>query len=476
MTYQQAIDYLYSQLPMYQRIGPAAYKANLDNTLALSQYLGQPERRFPSIHIAGTNGKGSVAHMLASVLQAHGLRTGLATSPHLKDFRERIRVNGEMVPKRTVAAFVDKHRSFFEPLKASFFEISIAMTFEYFADRQVDVAVVETGLGGRLDSTNIVSPCLCIITGIHYDHTALLGNSLEQIATEKAGIIKEGVPVLIGRKQPEVHHVFEQMARQKNAPLFLASDLVRLLPDPLPAGHGGTGSVGHAMERPAEKSQLLQEVVTDSAWGHGIGFGCDLMGSYQKENMRTALAALLILSGEAGDRFDHGDGRLNEDGHRLDEESRRLDAGSYQLDFETTRDGLSRVRRLTGFAGRWQEIGRRPRIICDTAHNVEGIRAVVSQLGTLKRERLHMVFGAVDDKDLEGVLACLPRDAAYYFCRPDVPRGLDAERLRSMAGVHGLKGLAYPTVKKALESARKQAGARDLIFVGGSTFVVAEVL
>jgi dihydrofolate synthase / folylpolyglutamate synthase len=435
MTYRQAIDYLFSQLPMFQRIGPAAYKANLDNTLALSEYLGHPERRFPSIHIAGTNGKGSVAHMLASVLQEHRLRTGLATSPHLKDFRERIRINGEMVPKRTVTAFVKKHRHFFEPLKASFFEISIAMTFDYFARSRVDVAVVETGLGGRLDSTNIVRPGLCIITGIHYDHTALLGNSLEQIATEKAGIIKEGVPVLIGREQPEVHHVFEKTARQKGAPLFLASDLVKLLP------------VAES-ELLHETSPHLQQIVTESDWGHGTSFGCDLLGHYQKENMRTALAALLLLAREC----------------------------NYQLEVAKIGIGLASVRRNTGFAGRWQVIGHQPMTICDTAHNVEGIHAVVSQLKLVDHDRLHIVFGVVDDKDLDGVLACLPREADYYFCKPDVPRGMDAGRLASLADRHGLVGPACPTVKKALELARKQAGPRDLIFIGGSTFVVAEVV
>lgn len=451
MTYRHAIDYLFSQLPMFQRIGPAAYRANLDNTLALSEYLGQPERRFPSLHIAGTNGKGSVAHMLASVLQAHGLRTGLATSPHLKDFRERIRINGEMIPKRTVTAFVRKHRHFFEPLKASFFEISMAMTFDHFARSRVDVAVVETGLGGRLDSTNIVRPSLCIITGIHYDHTALLGNTLEQIATEKAGIIKEGVPVLIGRKQPEVHHVFEKMARKKNAPLFLASDLVKLLPDAeagLKAAAGTAGGTAEGSELLQQTLPHLQQIVTESDWGHGTRFGCDLLGHYQKENMRTALAALSILAG----------------------------GGKYQLNVDKIGIGLASVRRNTGFAGRWQVIGNQPMTICDTAHNVEGIRAVVSQLRLVDHDRLHIVFGMVDDKDMDGVLACLPRNADYYFCKPDVPRGLDAGRLASMAGRHGLVGQACLTVKKALELARKQANPRDLIFIGGSTFMVAEVV
>jgi dihydrofolate synthase / folylpolyglutamate synthase len=465
MTYQQAIDYLFSQLPMFQRIGPAAYKANLDNTIALSEYLGHPERRFPSIHIAGTNGKGSVAHMLASVLQQHGLRTGLATSPHLKDFRERIRVNGTMIPKRSVAAFTQKHQSFFQPLQASFFEISMAMTFEHFARQKVDVAVVETGLGGRLDSTNIVQPVLSIITGIHYDHTALLGNTLELIAAEKAGIIKEGVPVLIGRKQVEVHHVFEHMARKKHAPLYLAEDLVRLLPETGQPRQQDGQPLQQNMQPRQQDVQTLQQnmqprqqdvqtlqprqqILTDSAWGRGIWFGCDLGGHYQKENMRTALAALAILAME----------------------------GKYRLNVDAIGIGLASVRRNTGFAGRWQEIEGKPRTICDTAHNEEGIRAVVSQLRLVDHDRLHIVFGAVDDKDMDGVLACLPRDADYYFCKPDVPRGLDAGRLAVMAGRHGLKGQVCLTVKKALELARKRAGARDLVFVGGSTFVVAEVL
>jgi dihydrofolate synthase / folylpolyglutamate synthase len=440
MTYSQAIGYLFSQLPMYQRIGPAAYKANLDNTLALSAHLNQPERRFPSIHIAGTNGKGSVAHMLASVLGEHGLKTGLATSPHLKDFRERIRINGQMIPKRAVSLFVKKHRDFFEPLKASFFEISIALTFDYFAREQVDMAVVETGLGGRLDSTNILQPLLCIITGIHYDHTALLGNSLEEIAREKAGIIKPGVPVLIGRRQPEIHHVFEETARLKNAPLFVAGDMAKV---------SLSDAVAKGPARPATDAAVqVLELLTDSFLGQGLKVQCDLTGHYQKENLATALAALEILAGK----------------------------GSVRVEPQAVLRGLASVRQNTGFAGRWHEIARHPRTICDTAHNVEGIRVVMEQLLAQPHERLHMVIGVVDDKDLESILACLPGHAAYYFCKPGVPRGLDADKLAETAGRHGLEGRAFMTVKKALDRAREMAGSRDIIFVGGSTFVVAEAV
>ncbi|MFO7997990.1 MAG: folylpolyglutamate synthase/dihydrofolate synthase family protein [Bacteroidales bacterium] len=432
MTYQQAIDHLFNQLPMYQRIGPAAYKANLDNTLALSEYLGAPERRFKSIHIAGTNGKGSVAHMLASVLQEHGLKTGLATSPHLKDFRERIRINGKMIPKRAVARFAEKHRPFFEPLHASFFEIGIALTFQYFAEQEVDIAVVETGLGGRLDSTNILLPELSVITGIHFDHTALLGNTLEKIAIEKAGIIKPGVPVVVGRKQKEVHHVFEQAAGQKKAPLYVAGELIDLLSSDVVA-------VG---KRP------MLRMVTDSRLGNGLEVQSDLIGNYQKENVLTALAALLVLDKGAG----------------------------FSLSLPAILKGLAVVQQNTGLAGRWQIIGRRPAIICDTAHNAEGIRMVFDQLSQQRHTRLHVVFGTVDDKDLQSIFEILPRDARYYFCKPDVPRGLDAEILGRLAAGNGLNGMACPTVKKALSMAKKQAAPSDLIFVGGSTFVVAEVL
>ncbi|MBW6498002.1 MAG: bifunctional folylpolyglutamate synthase/dihydrofolate synthase [Bacteroidales bacterium] len=432
MNYQETLEYLFSQLPMFHRIGPAAYKANLDNTLALSQHLGKPETKFRSIHIAGTNGKGSVANMLASVLQQQGYKTGLATSPHLKDFRERIRINGQMIPKREVAAFVSQHRHFFEKLNPSFFEITIALTFDYFARQQVDIAVIETGLGGRLDSTNIVSPEICIITNIGLDHMNLLGDTLPKIAAEKAGIIKEGVPVVIGKFQPEIHHVFEEVAAGKNAPLLLAKDYFE------PA----------LAEIKEYLGQPLQQISFQSPSGERKTFATDLMGSYQEENLAAVLTTVALLNRQ--DNISVSDNAL--------------------------REGLCRVQQNTGFKGRWFQIGKRPRIIVDTGHNMDGLQLVIKQLSKLNFEKLHIVLGMVDDKDISGVLSLFPQTAKYYFCKPNVPRGLDVQKLAAKARELGLHGEPYPSVKMALQAAKGRAAARDLIFVGGSTFVVAEVV
>ncbi len=432
MNYQETLEYLFSQLPMFHRIGPAAYKANLDNTLALSQHLGKPETKFRSIHIAGTNGKGSVANMLASVLQQQGYKTGLATSPHLKDFRERIRINGQMIPKREVASFIGQHRSFFERLNPSFFEITIALTFDYFARQQVEIAVIETGLGGRLDSTNIVSPEICIITNIGLDHMNLLGDTLPKIAAEKAGVIKEGVPVVIGKYQPEIHHVFEEVAAGKNAPLFLAKDYFETA----------------FAEIKEYQGQPLQYITFKSPSGERKTLATDLMGSYQEENLAAVLTAVELLNR----------------------------GGGVSVSDNALREGLCRVQQNTGFKGRWLQIGKRPRIIVDTGHNADGLQQVIKQLSKLNFEKLHIVLGMVDDKDITGVLSLFPQTAQYYFCKPDVPRGLDAQKLGAKALEHGLYGETFTSVKMALQAAKGRASARDLIFVGGSTFVVAEVV
>lgn len=432
MNYKQTLAYLYSQLPMFHRIGPAAYKANLDNTLALSEYLGRPETKFRSIHIAGTNGKGSVANMLASVLQQQGFTTGLATSPHLKDFRERIRVNGHMMPKSEVADFVKRHRHFFEKLSPSFFEITIALTFDFFARKKVDIAVAETGLGGRLDSTNILMPEVSVITNIGMDHMNLLGDTLEKIAREKAGIIKHGTPVVIGKHQPEIHHVFEEVANEKNAPLFLAKDFFELA----------------SAETREDSGGLFQVLVFNTPSGEKKSVQTDLLGAYQQENIATVLAAIEILNGQ----------------------------GDFQVDEATVQQGLKNVQGNTGFKGRWHQLGKRPRIICDTGHNADGIKMVLKQLGDLSYDKLRIVLGMVDDKDVSGVLSLFPAGATYYFCKPDVPRGLDPEKLAGMARPLGLKGRVFPSVKQALQAAKSQSLANDLIFVGGSTFVVAEVV
>jgi dihydrofolate synthase / folylpolyglutamate synthase len=432
MNYKETMGYLLSQLPMFHRIGPAAYKANLDNTLALSQYLGQPETQFRNIHIAGTNGKGSVANVLASVLQEQGYRTGLATSPHLKDFRERIRINGEMIPKREVTDFINKHRHFFEKLSPSFFELTIALTFDYFARQQVDIAVIETGLGGRLDSTNVITPEVSIITNIGMDHMNLLGDTLEKIAREKAGIIKEGIPMIIGKYQPDIHHVFSNLAGEKNAPLFLAKDFYAFA----------------SAETKEVSGQLLQEITYKTPFGEMRKVSTDLLGSYQQENLATVLTAVEILN----------------------------KGGKFNVSSQAIEEGMANVQKNTGFKGRWYQLGKRPRIICDTGHNADGIERVTSHLSGLEYDQLRIVLGMVDDKDISGVLSLFPPAAKYYFCKPDVPRGLDPHKLAQIAQTHRLKGDVFPSVKEALMAAKKQATARDLIFVGGSTFVVAEVV
>jgi len=431
MDYQETIAYLYSQLPMFQRIGPSAYKANLDNTRALLDHLGNPEKAFRSIHIAGTNGKGSVAHMLAAVLQAQGLKTGLATSPHLKDFRERIRVNGQPIPKQEVVRFVEQHKAFFMDLHPSFFEMTIAMTFDYFARERLDVAVVETGMGGRLDSTNVLQPEVSVITNIGLDHMRFLGHTMPDIAREKAGIIKENTPLVIGRRQPEVQEVFTETASRMGAPLTVASDQYRVKNYRQISLHG----------MPCLEADVLYAGKTQS-------YCLDLPGEYQLENLITVLATVDLL--------------------RSREE--------WTVSGKALQEGLQRVKRNTGMQGRWQQIGSNPVIICDTGHNREGITHIIRQLRKLTYQKLHMVFGMVADKDLAPVLSLLPKEARYYFCRPDVPRGLEAKKLAAEASFWGLEGNSYHRVGEALEQARKNASPRDLIFIGGSTFVVAEIL
>ncbi len=432
MSYDDTLNYLFSQLPMFQRIGPAAYKANLDNTLALLNHLQNPENAFKSIHIAGTNGKGSVAHMLASVLQAHGMKTGLATSPHLKDFRERIKINGQKIGKDRVTAFVDKHKAFFEKIKPSFFEMTMAMTFDHFAREKVDIAVIETGMGGRLDSSNVVSPELSIITNIGLDHVRFLGNTLPEIAREKAGIIKHNTPVLIGKRQGKaVESVFEQVADTRSAPIQYASDQFSILNHRFSDTDGEPGMEVEVMHGSKKQSYFV-----------------DLMGTYQLENLQTALAAIEML-------------KTN---------------NYFNLQTTSIQQGLSRVVKSTGILGRWQIIDKNPVTICDTAHNREGLQYVVKQIQNLRYRQLRMVFGMVDDKDASSVLSLLPDRATYYFCKPSVPRGMDAKKLASEASFWGLQGNIYDSVSDAWKAARKDASAYDMIYIGGSTFVVAEVL
>ncbi|MCK5029181.1 MAG: bifunctional folylpolyglutamate synthase/dihydrofolate synthase [Bacteroidales bacterium] len=429
MNYQETLSWLFSQLPMYQRQGKAAYKADLKNTLELDQYFNHPHRKFKSIHIAGTNGKGSVSHMLASVLQESGYKVGLYTSPHLKDFRERIRINGEMVSENFVVDFVESHQAKFEEIKPSFFEMTVAMAFDYFAKEKIDIAVIETGMGGRLDSTNIVSPDLSVITNIGLDHTAFLGNSIPEVAIEKAGIIKKGVPVIIGEFQEETKSVFEDFASKKKSKIYYADQYYKSDYSMLTIDNKQLFNIKHKDN--IEYGDLI----------------LDLTGFYQKKNLITALRTIDLLN--------------------------ELE---YKIEESQIYKGLANVVNNTGLKGRWQILSYNPTIVCDTGHNLEGMTLVLDQIKQTPFEKLHIVFGVVDDKNIEKLLTILPKDAEYYFTKADIPRALDQNILREKANKAGLKGKSFVKVKDALNNAKKNAGVNDLIFIGGSTFVVAEVI
>ncbi len=414
---------------MYQRVGKAAYKANLDNTLELDRYFGHPHRTFSTIHVAGTNGKGSVCHMLASVLQEAGFRTGLYTSPHLLDFRERIRINGVPVPEEEVTGFVSRHRGIIEKVKPSFFEMTVAMAFDYFARSGVDVAVVETGLGGRLDSTNIVLPEVSVITNIAMDHMEFLGNDLPSIAREKGGIIKERVPVVIGRAGEVTERVLLELAEEKHAPVSLA--------------YRAYEPMFQTLDRSMHSLFRIRERISDRV----RTIRCDLNGHYQMENLVTALTTLDALT---------------EKGWKIPEQSMEK--------------GFASVTANTGLLGRWQTVGTNPRSICDTAHNPDGIARVVRQLGQIPRRKLHMVWGMVQGKPAAQIFSQLPADATYYFTPSSVPRSMDPLDLQKQAQAFGLKGNVYGSVVEAYAAALREAGPDDLIFTGGSTFVVADLL
>lgn len=429
MNYKETLDYLYAALPMFHRTGPAAYKANLDNTLALADAAGNPHKELKCIHIAGTNGKGSVASMMASILQAAGYRTGLYTSPHLKDFRERIRIDGEMVPEEWVAEYVSEHKELFDRVQPSFFEMSTVMAFSWFKEEEVDVAIIETGLGGRLDSTNIITPMLSVITNIGWDHMHLLGDTLEKIASEKAGIIKEDIPVVIGEADKTILPVFIEAANQHNAELTLATELYRAV----------------CPQYDPVSDHMMVEVNYEGAPFYK-NLRMDLTGLYQLRNLCTVLAALDYLKDD------------------------------FELTEATIRKGLRTVRKSTGFAGRWQVLAQEPVTICDTGHNKEGWNQVMPLLNRVPHRNLHMVIGTVDDKDITSLLDILPKHANYYFCKADIPRGLDPTVLQEKASAYGLKGKVFPSVAEALKNARHEAHGDDLVFVGGSTFTVAEVV
>jgi dihydrofolate synthase / folylpolyglutamate synthase len=429
MTYKETIDFLYSQLPVYHRIGKAAYKANLDNTTALDDYFGNPHRSFRSVHIAGTNGKGSVSHMIASVLQEAGYLTALYTSPHLKDYRERIRINGSMIPESEVVSFVENNIEFLTRLKPSFFEMSVAMAFNWFARQKVDVAVIETGLGGRLDSTNIIQPMLSVITNIGYDHMDLLGDTLQKIAMEKAGIIKKGTAVIIGETSVETREIFIEKASSLHSEIIFADNLFNCT----------AGDFDHISGKRNFKLRSLKT-------GRTISGVSALGGDYQTKNIPVVAAVTGIL----GNRF-----AISEK-HLL--------------------SGIGKVIENTGFLGRWQILGNDPLTICDTGHNKDGLSYVIQQLAGIKAQTTHIVIGFVNDKDLSNILPLFPRNAKYYFTRASVPRALDEKILMEKAAGWELKGKSWPTVASAFRAARINAGPDDLIFIGGSTFVVAEVV
>lgn len=432
MDYSETLDFLFSKLPVYQRIGPAAYKDNLDNTVQLDDYFGNPHRRFKTIHIAGTNGKGSVSHMLAAVLQTAGYKTGLYTSPHLKDFRERIRINGEMISTAEVNEWVKQFRinNAVWNIDPSFFELTVAMAFDYFAKEHVDIAVIETGLGGKLDSTNIITPEISVITNIGLDHTAILGNTHEKIAFEKAGIIKAGIPAVIGVTQAETEKVFEEVSALKLAPLFFADKEYK---------------INYSMTD-LDGNQLMQ-VEKNGKKVFGKQLKLDLRGLYQQLNLPAVLKTIELL----------------------------IETG-WDISENDIYEGLANTRKLTGLAGRWQVLGYNPLMVCDTAHNADGIKQIVRQIEQTPYEKLHIVLGLVNDKNHDNIIEILPAGAEYYFTKADIPRAMDEKELAKIASEYGLNGSTYSSVTKAFDAAVENAGKNDMIFIGGSTFVVAEIL
>ncbi|MGY2132675.1 bifunctional folylpolyglutamate synthase/dihydrofolate synthase [Hymenobacter sp. HD11105] len=430
MTYTETLAYLYEQLPMFQRVGAAGYKEGLGNTEALAAALGHPERRFRSVHVAGTNGKGSSSHMLAAVLQAAGYKVGLYTSPHLREFTERIKINGQELPPDYLIVFVERWRPLFEQIKPSFFEMCVALAFQYFAEEKVDIAIIEVGLGGRLDSTNIITPLVSLITNISFDHQALLGNTLPLIAAEKAGIIKPGVPVVISQTQLEVTAVFEETARKHDAPLTFADQQYYV-----------SQIAPQSADEETQRFQVkLQEFIAFDELEVG------LLGEYQRFNLPGLIAVIAELQRQG-----------------------------FQISNEAIRRGLRDVRQLTGFRGRWSIIGRRPLVVCDTGHNEAGLRLVTAQLARLTYRQLHVVLGMVNDKDVTNMLTILPPTATYYFCQAKIPRALPAAELAEKAAGVGLLGGIYESVASAVQAARAAAEPNDVVFIGGSTFVVAEV-
>ena len=406
MNYQETTHWMFNQLPMYQTQGASAYKEDLTNILSLSDHLGNPEKKLQCIHVAGTNGKGSTSHMLSSILQEAGYKVGLYTSPHLKDFRERIKINGVDIYEEFVCTFIEKHKSYFEKGAFSFFEMSVGLAFDYFAKEKVDIAIIEVGLGGRLDATNIITPLASVITNIGLDHTQFLGNTLESIAFEKAGIIKRSIPVIIGEYTTETKPVFLAKAKACDSAIYFASDLI------------------------------------------SETYPSDLIGDYQTHNKKTVLQTIAIINSQ----------------------------NKYKVAENHIKSGLLNVVRNTGLKGRWQQLGDSPKVICDTAHNKNGLEIVLNQIQKETFSKLHIVLGFVNDKDLEEILPLFPKKAIYYFCKPNLPRGLDANILKQKASTFKLKGEVYNSVSEAYKKALVSASKSDFIYIGGSTFVIAEIL
>jgi dihydrofolate synthase/folylpolyglutamate synthase len=428
MTYPQTLDYLFSKLPMYQRVGAAAYKANLDNTIAICNALGNPEKKLKCVHVAGTNGKGSSSHMLAAILQQAGYKTGLYTSPHLVDFRERIKINGKMIPKTDVVKFVEDYKNVFEKIEPSFFEWTVGLAFKYFTEQEVDVVVLEVGLGGRLDSTNVVNPVACLITNIGFDHMNLLGDTLPKIATEKAGIIKSKVPVTISQTQLEVISVFNNAAKDLKAPIEFADKNYKVI------------YFKH------EHNFLIIELLHKKNNTKHL-YKLDLQGNYQIKNLMGVLNTI-----------------------------ENLKQKGFLIEDDMVYEALQQVQKITGLQGRWHTIQEKPLVIADTGHNEDGIKEVLENLKRYNYKTLHFVLGVVNDKDVSKILKLLPKEATYYFCKATIPRALDENELANQAKKVGLEGKTFKTVTEALDKAKKQAKVNDLIFIGGSTFTVADIL
>jgi len=424
MSYEETIEYLFNATPAFERVGASAYKEGLDNTIALDNHFGNPHRKFKSIHIGGTNGKGSCSHTIAAILQSAGYKVGLYTSPHLVDFRERIKINGECISKEYVIDFVEKERHFFEQLHPSFFELTTSLAFKYFAEQKVEYAVIEVGLGGRLDCTNIITPIISLITNISFDHTQFLGNTLSKIAIEKAGIIKKNIPVIIGETTQETKKVFDTIAQERNSPISFAEDHKEII-----------------TSIPISQEQVLFKTC------HYNDLYCDLTGVYQEKNMNTVLNVIEHLK-----------------------ELKIIKNDSNII------NGMSNVRKLTGFNGRWQCLGTNPMIICDTGHNVGGWRYLSKQITTQPYSTLRMVFGMVDDKDIESVMSLLPKDAVYYFTRAKSQRAIPETKVKELGFKHHLYGNCYNKAKMAYDKALSDASSDDLIFIGGSSYVVADIL